>query len=407
MNENRIRHRITLVHGTFARGAGWTQDGSRLADALRSKLGSPVEIERCEWSGGNSAAARAQGAALLADRLRAQGDKAPNERRFIVAHSHGGNVAMYALRDPEVAGLVDGVVTMATPFLVAHRRDLGPKGVENMLVVLLVGIVTAYRLLVAPQLPASVGENGRLAGMFLFTWIATITLYLLYTKWSPLVDELLATLRLAELPAHKLLVVRATGDEASALLLSLQFVSQIFVRLLHLMQHLHITLDQRFRAWSVHQWTLLATAVGGFLLLVGLTLLAVESGWPNTNALAIALVVAMLVIVITPGLLLLGWIEPATVFLRFIASLALVPAALALAVCMLPLDWRVALANLMVDVTVEAAPPGAWTIHQFVPEPTQSEQGQAPGLAHSVVYDDERVIRVIVDWMRHAALASR
>jgi hypothetical protein len=128
MSDPALRYRITMVHGTFAKGAPWTQDDSRLSAALKAQLSGTVEIERCEWSGWNTAGARAAAASKLADHLRAQGDKHANERRFVVAHSHGGNVALYALRDAKVAALVDGVVCMATPFLVARRRDLGPKG---------------------------------------------------------------------------------------------------------------------------------------------------------------------------------------------------------------------------------------------------------------------------------------
>ena len=102
-------------------------------------------------------------------------------------------------------------------------------------------------------------------------------------------------------------------------------------------------------------------------------------------------------------LLLPGQAEAAAIFFRFAATLAVLPAALILALCMLPIDWRVAVANLLVDVTAETAPPGAWTLRQFVPLASDARGGQAPGLAHSAIYEDERAIGAIVEWIRSSA----
>ena len=45
----------------------------------------------------------------------------------IVAHSHGGNVALYALRDVALRRKIDGVVTLGTPFIHCRPRPLeGP-----------------------------------------------------------------------------------------------------------------------------------------------------------------------------------------------------------------------------------------------------------------------------------------
>jgi hypothetical protein len=45
-------------------------------------------------------------------------------------------------------------------------------------------------------------------------------------------------------------------------------------------------------------------------------------------------------------------------------------------------------------------------MHQFVPRESKTEGSDAPTLAHSAIYDDERAIRAIVDWVRRAERAS-
>jgi len=50
----------------------------------------------------------------------------PNVGLFVVAHSHGGNVARYALERGELATRVQGLVTLATPFLEARARFFHP-----------------------------------------------------------------------------------------------------------------------------------------------------------------------------------------------------------------------------------------------------------------------------------------
>lgn len=402
MSEPRLTYRITLIHGTFARGAPWTQENSRLSTALVKELGGNVEISRCEWSGWNSAGAREAGASKLAQHLQSLGPKDPDVRRFVLAHSHGGNVALYALRNAEVAALVDGVVCLATPFIVARPRDLGPKGTENIVVVLLLATFASYRLLIEPRLPAWLGDLGSAAGAGVFMFIAMFGLLFLYARWARMANGVLETLRLADLPSHKLIILRTTGDEASALLLFFQFMSLLAVRLFHAMQGTYALLERHFAAWSKRKAMLLAVAAAGFALQLALLPLLLKTEWFADHTVAVVVAFAMSLTVVLPLFLLFGWVGAATVIFRFIALLALVPAAFALALCMLPFDWRVALANLLVDVTAETAPPGTWTMHQFVPEKPQPGSQTTPGLAHSAIYDDERAIRTIVDWIRNA-----
>jgi hypothetical protein len=114
---------ITLVHGTWAQDAEWPNENGPLARKLREALGGRVIIRRFGWSGGNSYMARQQAGNDLRQRLSEDVQRHRDAHHFVVAHSHGGNVALYALNDPRLAKSMSGLVTLATPFLTCAPRN--------------------------------------------------------------------------------------------------------------------------------------------------------------------------------------------------------------------------------------------------------------------------------------------
>ena len=116
---------ITLIHGTWACGARWTQEGSLLVSALQA-ADPEACIERLEWSGGNSHAARLDAAEKLVDHVRKFHRLYPDAKHYVIAHSHGGNVIRYALSLADISGYLHGVICLSTPFI-ACRRNLGRK----------------------------------------------------------------------------------------------------------------------------------------------------------------------------------------------------------------------------------------------------------------------------------------
>jgi hypothetical protein len=113
---------VILVHGTFARDAPWTQEDSSLATAIRRKFPATRQV-RFNWSGDNSPTARIKAGRELADlgrTLRTEG----HQNIWIVSHSHGGNVALYSLRDSIMRSMVAGICFFGTPFFELKRRPL-------------------------------------------------------------------------------------------------------------------------------------------------------------------------------------------------------------------------------------------------------------------------------------------
>jgi pimeloyl-ACP methyl ester carboxylesterase len=77
------------------------------------------------WSGGNDHEARLKAASDLAHRLEGLAAAFPTTRFLLVGHSHGGNVALAAMKAIPAAQRV-GVVCLATPFYNIAERTLLP-----------------------------------------------------------------------------------------------------------------------------------------------------------------------------------------------------------------------------------------------------------------------------------------
>src|SRR5262245_50780988 len=134
--------KIILVHGTWGRGfnpdkyarsevAGnptdprWFEAGSKFRAMLSSGLSGLIQatdINAFTWSGSNSIEERRSAVARLAKTLDESVAAAPKAIHFIIAHSHGGNVAVLARQ--AMSGNTHNVhiVTMATPFLSIDQR---------------------------------------------------------------------------------------------------------------------------------------------------------------------------------------------------------------------------------------------------------------------------------------------
>lgn len=122
------RYLITLIHGTFARDAAWTRDVSKsgFQKKLAERLGGDVEFERLEWSGKNCQADRINGGQVLAETLSRQGLLKKERKHFIICHSHGGNVALYAAADKKLEENISGIICMNTPFMCSLPRNFRP-----------------------------------------------------------------------------------------------------------------------------------------------------------------------------------------------------------------------------------------------------------------------------------------
>jgi hypothetical protein len=230
----------------------WFEKGSPFLARLSTELGDiPYKVVPLLWSGANSIFVRDKIARVLADHLVAEHAEHPQATQLIIAHSHGGNIALRALhhlqqRDASQLGEADGanplVVTLATPFIEVHQADFGRRPFFIRLALVLFIFVPLLNLLTwlplflgfalerfFPELLAAAVEISKrwvppaillfgdfaypvvLVGLFAWWWI----LGRAPARQNKL-DALKNATRLGKLAsAQRLLVIRAIDDEAS------------------------------------------------------------------------------------------------------------------------------------------------------------------------------------------------
>src|SRR4029077_1030795 len=122
---------ITLVHGTWPRGflpkrsrrgPCWFERGSEFVNLLESSLRANQSFDNTRiyafyWSGENSFFERNNAAAALASILAQEQRDFPKARQTIIAHSHGGNVALRALYYLSSDSNPVDIATVAAPFV--------------------------------------------------------------------------------------------------------------------------------------------------------------------------------------------------------------------------------------------------------------------------------------------------
>jgi hypothetical protein len=132
---------VCLVHGTIPSLFGirlfsrvhWIGETSWLRKNLFPLGEGAIHYSPFYWSGRDSHKGRVEAGIRLAAHLSELGNRYPASQHICVAHGHGGNVAVYALRrlQQSAARLPDRLITLATPFFSAAKRDL--RAVEQQL----------------------------------------------------------------------------------------------------------------------------------------------------------------------------------------------------------------------------------------------------------------------------------
>lgn len=133
MSHDHLPLRITLVHGTWARltlpspsrsgkrAPFWFEEESSFSGVLCSRLkqkGFSAFVTPFHWSGANSIMHRDQGAEALSKHLHDERQLFPMSLQVVIAHSHGGNLALRALaRLGDSTPTLPFLVTLATPFV--------------------------------------------------------------------------------------------------------------------------------------------------------------------------------------------------------------------------------------------------------------------------------------------------
>lgn len=277
----RPRLLITLVHGTWPRGLFpkiarfkqwarrllrrkrlspspfWFEEGSPFLDRLSTDLADiPHKIGSVDWSGANSIFVRDRTAHILAEHLSAEHADYPQATQLIIAHSHGGNIAIRALhhlkqRDASPSGNKGAnplVVTLATPFVEVHQADLG--GLPRLIRFAAASAILLTSLIFAGAiLPSEVSIVSFLLGLIFFAAFCFAVQFIV-SNWlsgkgdarrQNQIERLVEATRLGEIvspQAERLLIMRAIDDEASLVLALGTISSYVTSKAIRLVYHL-------------------------------------------------------------------------------------------------------------------------------------------------------------------------
>lgn len=131
MDKRRIK--VLTVPGTWSRGT-WGYDNSDFSRSLTQRLESDlgyenadIEVTYCPWQNFNRMFFRAKAVQEMTDRLVREMKKLSCDELLLVAHSHGGNIAVEAARnamgDSASKNLAMRIVCLNTPFIKIAARS--------------------------------------------------------------------------------------------------------------------------------------------------------------------------------------------------------------------------------------------------------------------------------------------
>jgi hypothetical protein len=423
---------VTMVHGTFAEHAPWMREG-RLWRALKPKpdqgtdnhsnepplppgksLPGTTLFSRFCWTGFNSHTDRLQAGEALAKRLRGLTEKFPKARHYVIGHSHGGNVMLYAMKDEALSDRITGAVTLATPFITVRRRKLHWLVLLGIAFILACGLYEALSFANASP-PREWRALSVAAPALIWLFLALLSalkyrggefgssqllrLLLRRNDAESVVSEELKRLKLTpddegakKRQLDKMLVARPFGDEALMSLVASQFFSWVQNRILTMLSSGVLKFFSKF-GWFSWMWKLLV--VIGAAALAAFTVLPYTTGWFTEFADNSAFLQKLFgdhwvwrgaFVYLVVGILAI----PALYGLMSLISL------LVLLVAASPFGLDAMFWNHYFSTTAEASPPGSARVFLQSPPPTAGSYE----LAHSGIYTDPKVIDEIVDWIK-------
>lgn len=454
------RYVVTMVHGTFARRAAWVGPESEFSRYLRAELGT-ARIEPFRWSGANDVWARAKASEDLRVHLRDLIGEDPGARHCLVAHSHGGNVVLGALRDRQLAEDVCGVVTLATPFLSAREAapDIALGAGEAVVAALFTGF-GVFALGTALGHGRDWWSGALIATAAILAVLALADL--LRRRMQRHARNVCRAMPATALDPARLCIIRTATDEAAGTLAGARvagvmvglmwgLVSNPVTRLLRRVlgvidyggvRRFEAELEERFSRTdapdvrlpppveSDAQGSPTAPSVGRLPPALAAAMAAAHQPSLPPSTLSYAVVrdlsgstrrdttqsaVATLIGVL-PALVftmldddrpLVRWLGVVTAvaygipaILALLLAVLSVPAGVLVAGGVTPCGWTLPLAGPFLDVAVEPTPPGTWSV-------TQLRSGLAGrGLSHTKAHHDPDVYQATAEFLRSCATAT-
>jgi len=392
---------VTLVHGTFSPDAEWTRRGSsfriELADRL-SGLGH-VHLRRFTWSGANNLFDRFDAEIALRRNISRIHSRFPDAQHFVVAHSHGGNIASGLLTGDRQPG-VTGIACLATPFF--HLRFREEALDQTLLSRSWVGILSLCAFITAQMVHlnwwvqfiviAGCVFVGSSVGAFLSGGLSAIA--------APAREFVAGAQPRRRMP---LLNLRGAGDEAAFALSFGQMVDWICSSM-----HRRVVMRAgRPRGTIVSgRWT----AVIGLWALCAATALFLSFGIYSVEGSQQAggpwFAVIGTVAILGPFMMKTHWLDNLSLGLLAILSVGSTVFTKSWFGSAIPDSWGSSslqrllpnlLLPMLLEVRTEAAPPGSWEVTYLPPAPLLPDPVEGR-LTHGI-YDHPKCRELLADWI--------
>jgi len=330
----------------------------------------------------------------------------------IIAHSHGGNIALRAISEGGLHRRV-GLVCLSTPFLNVRRRNI-PAITEKLLELGVLAILAAVL-----ALPLERWSNAHHLSLWLKTnpWVAWADLKADDVMWAHVVAPLLLLVFLLKRARKKaealweslhyqvpvdarLKILRTRGDEASAALSAYHLVSWLLTaaigsvgavveavresKLVKGLPRRPWISSPRWKSAGLLQKAGIVFSNGLMLTLVLLGLALVSVTLRETIFTLVAGYFAMLYLVPYLAAFVVG-----AAFAASVLPFALIGA--------LSFGGDALIAALIYEITAESTPEGTWSVSLL---PLSSEGFVRNRLMHSLLYDDQRAVDEIAYWIR-------
>lgn len=418
---------VTLVHGTvlFARWPRLSRIGQYLARRRRSRhakeiawhrrnstfwrrlskaIGEDCHLTEFEWSGANTVWSRL--CAAGADRDFTDGEARPptpgtlrahiarmkqtfpDARQVLVAHSHGGNVCLAALRDRDTRAAVQGLACLSTPFVnVRPRADsavlmgfLQGAGFAVLATVLFGSIYWVSRLIPEPW-DTPVWVVGFMVAIVAWAFVEA------RTKNRRQALRRWGMTKHLPMPETAMFVLLADGDEALLALKIAEGVNAALRGMWRVASGVPLRVFAVQRRWGNEIRGALAYAAAAAAVLIWLLL-------NDVSVMSLSLVAkAILAALLVPGFVLLAW----SLLLALPALLVTPIGFVALGVLRwLAFGWG---GSFEIEMTAETCPVGAAAITRLGPRLGPR------GLRHGYSYNDRRSPILIARFI--ASVANR
>lgn len=383
---------VTLVHGTWASRADWTMPKSPLYEVIGLSLGSVV-MRPFRWSGRNRVWSRLTATDELRRDLHGALARWPNAAHFVIAHSHGGNIAVHALKDLELRSRITGVVCLSTPFLLARRRP-----VSDPIEATIFWMPSLFAMLTLSEGLKRVSPEWLNYPKALLLLATSIVIGLLFRGFVLLRSEsILAMHSLPRLSRNQLLIVTTVGDEASVALGATQLLSRCIGALVGIPAEIVWASVQgilKFRQVLENHMSIVMTVVCAPA--VGVMIVGGIEGFERNIALFGMLGVALLGAIF-------DWMGAQSAVLKIggLAFACLVAPFTALFMLLgLPFGLDFAFTAPLIEIAPALAPPGDWRVLQIGFAKPNSVGSKYTGLSHSFTYDDHDTLLLIQEWIQ-------